>query len=177
LLCTPVILQPADLQARLAGVVERTSPREQLVSGQCVTPAGIVETDETVAHGGDDRRLAGRDPPFCVRRWKVRRGQWLPIGLDADTSRFALVSPIWPLPEFLPETETQNRQLDLGAALQNVVKNRLAFYFPLGEQQGRTGTAHARLFPRSSLNRRREPDRSAVPADISMPPLRRPARQ
>ena len=143
----------------MAGVVERASPREQLVRGQCVTPAGIVETDETVAHGGDDRRLARRDPPFCVRGWKVRRGQWLPIGPEAGTSRFVLVLPMWPLPEFLPETETQNRQFDLGAALQNVVKNRLSFYSPR-ELQGRTGTARAVVLPRRFLNGRREPDRS-----------------
>ena len=78
----PVLLDAGRAQAGEAVLVDRLLPGQELLDGQRVAGAGLLEAEQAAAHGGDDFRLAADDPALGIARRKIRNRQRAAIGPD-----------------------------------------------------------------------------------------------
>src|SRR5207302_9947448 len=71
----PVLLDARGAQPGEAVTVDRILPGEEFLDRQGVTVAGLLERQESAAHGGDDLRFAPDDPAFGTGRRQIRDRQ------------------------------------------------------------------------------------------------------
>ena len=60
----------------------RVLPGKIFFNRQPVPPAGFLEADQSTLHGGDDFRLAPRDPAGGFGLGQIRQGEGAPVGSD-----------------------------------------------------------------------------------------------
>src|SRR5262249_2266055 len=81
-LAAAVLLDARRAQARQAMLVDRALPGEELVDGELVALAGLLNAEQAPAHGGDHLGLAADDPTLGIPRREIRNCQRAPIGPD-----------------------------------------------------------------------------------------------
>jgi hypothetical protein len=67
-----VLLDARGAQTGQAVLVDGELPREELVDGQRVTAAGLLEGEQAAANGSDNFSLTANDPPFGSGRGQIR---------------------------------------------------------------------------------------------------------
>src|SRR5665213_2633957 len=77
-----VLLHPGGAQASQTEAVDRVLPAKELFHRQRVATAGLVQAEQTAAHGGDHFRLAADHPTARRGGRQIGERQRAPIGAD-----------------------------------------------------------------------------------------------
>jgi len=67
-----ILLDTGGAQSRKAMLVNGKLPGKELVDGQRVAAAGLLEGEQTAADRGNDFGLTANDPPFGPGRGQIR---------------------------------------------------------------------------------------------------------
>jgi len=67
-----ILLDTGGAQSRKAMLVNGKLPGKELVDGQRVAAAGLLEGEQAAADRGNDFGLTANDPPFGPGRWQIR---------------------------------------------------------------------------------------------------------
>jgi hypothetical protein len=67
-----ILLDTGGAKSRQAVLIDGKLPGKELVDGQRVAAAGLLEGEQAAADGGNDFGLAADDPPFGPGRGQIR---------------------------------------------------------------------------------------------------------
>jgi hypothetical protein len=68
----PILLDAGGAQARQAMLIDGKLPGQELVDGQRVAAAGLLEGEQAAAYRGNDFGLTANNPPFGPGRGQIR---------------------------------------------------------------------------------------------------------
>jgi len=67
-----ILLDAGSAQSGKAVLIDGKLPGKELVDGQRITAASLLEGEQTAADRGNDFGLTANNPPFGARRGQVR---------------------------------------------------------------------------------------------------------